>query len=138
MTDLPLTGDVFRYPYLWAWQAALGETEGRKDRPCCVALVVPLKSGYHSVYILPITTKKPASDTVALPVPRTEVRRAGLGMEYSQWIILSEWNREIYEHSYYISDRTGSGSFSRAFTDLLLEKLKEQLSAGAIQAVGRE
>ena len=138
MTDRPQTGDVFHYPYLWAWQSALGETEGRKDRPCCVALVVPLRSGHHRVYILPITTKEPAGDVVTLPVPRTEVHRAGLGSEYSQWIILSEWNREIYEQSYYISDRTGSGSFSRAFTDQLLEKLKEQLTVGAIATVGRE
>ncbi|MEM9212616.1 MAG: hypothetical protein AAGA63_14130 [Pseudomonadota bacterium] len=138
MTEAPKTGDVFHYPYLWAWQADLGETEGRKDRPCCVALVIPLKSGLNRVYILPITTKKPAGDEVAVSIPRTEVSRAGLSSDYDQWIILSEWNREIYEQSYYISDRTGTGSFSRAFTDQLLERLKALLSAGAITTILRE
>lgn len=93
MTEAPKTGDVFHYPYLWAWQADLGETEGRKDRPCCVALVIPLKYGLNRVYILPINTKEPAGDEAAISIPRTEVSRAGLSSDYDQWIILSEWNR---------------------------------------------
>ena len=31
MSD-PKAGDVWRYPYLWGWQAKRGETEGRKTR----------------------------------------------------------------------------------------------------------
>lgn len=138
MTDLPKTGDVFNYPYLWAWQDARGETEGRKDRPCCAALVVPLKSGKHRIYVLPITTKEPSDQTEALGVPRTEVRRAGLSSDVSQWVILNEWNREILETSFYISDIAGSGNFSRKFTDQLLEKLKLLLASGNIKTVARE
>ena len=41
MTDRPQTGDVFHYPYLWAWQSALGETEGRKDRPSALPWLSP-------------------------------------------------------------------------------------------------
>ena len=35
------TGCVIRYPYLWAQQAARGETEGRKDRPTVVGVRCP-------------------------------------------------------------------------------------------------
>ncbi len=138
MNDIPETGDVFHYPYLWAWQYARGETEGRKERPCCTALVIPLKNGQHRIYYLPITTKPPTNVQIAIEVPRTEVQRAGLSSDVSQWVILNEWNREIFETSYYIADVDGRGSFSRKFTNQILERLKSSLAAGAIQTVGRE
>lgn len=138
MTDLPKTGDVFQYPYLWAWQNARGETEGRKERPCCTALVVPLKNGQHRIYILPITTKPPTDAQISVVVPRTEVHRAGLSNDLSQWVILNEWNRETLEASYYIADIDGCGSFSRKFTNQLLGELKTLLNAGQIESVGRE
>lgn len=138
MTDLPKTGDVFHYPYLWAWQDARGETEGRKERPCCTALLIPLKNGQHRIYILPITTKAPTDAQAAIEVPRTEVHRAGLSNDMSQWIILDEWNREILETSYYIADTDGCGSFSRKFTDQLLGELRILLNTGKIETVGRE
>ena len=138
MTDIPKTGDVFNYPYLWAWQYARGETEGRKDRPCCTALVVPLKNGQHRIYYLPITTKAPTDGQIAIEVPRTEIQRAGLSSDVSQWVILNEWNREIFETSYYIADADGCGNFSRKFTGQILSKLKASLKAGAIETVGRE
>lgn len=138
MTDIPKTGDVFHYPYLWAWQYARGETEGRKERPCCTALIVPLKNGQHRIYYLPITTKAPTDAQAAIEVPRTEVYRAGLSSDLSQWVILNEWNREILETSYYISDADECGNFSRKFTDQLLIELKTLLKTGRIETVGRE
>ena len=138
MSEIPKTGDVFRYPYLWAWQAARGETEGRKDRPCCTALVVPLKNGLHRVYYLPITTKPPSNEQISVEIPHTEVHRAGLSSDVAQWVILDEWNRETLETSYYLADIDGSGSFSRKFTDQILRILQVSLTAGNIQTVGRE
>ena len=138
MIDLPESGQIFDYPYLWSWQAARGETEGRKERPSCVALVVPLKSGRHRIYMLPITTKEPTADQVAIEVPRTEIQRAGLSRDISQWVILSEWNREIFETSFYISETDTGHSFSRIFCKKLIAKLGEELKAGRVTTVGRE
>ncbi|MBU6299627.1 MAG: hypothetical protein KGJ79_13860 [Alphaproteobacteria bacterium] len=35
------TGAVIRFPYLWAREAARGETEGRKPRPGAVGVRIP-------------------------------------------------------------------------------------------------
>ena len=101
-------------------------------------MLIPLKNGQHRIYILPITTKAPTDAQAAIEVPRTEVHRAGLSNDMSQWIILDEWNREILEISYYIADTDGCGSFSRKFTDQLLGELRILLNTGKIETVGRE
>ena len=59
--DFPKAGQVFGYHYLWKWQAARGETEGRKKRPSCVALVVVNERGKHVLFIAAITSKEPDS-----------------------------------------------------------------------------
>lgn len=70
--------------------------------------------------------------------PRTEVQRAGLSRDANQWIILNEWNRDIVETSFYIADIEGKGSFSKIFTDQLLNMLKEVLRADKIRVVNRD
>ena len=50
MSDPYNTGVVLDYPYLWDWQYQLGETEGSKDRPCCVTFVMLLKNGQTRLY----------------------------------------------------------------------------------------
>jgi hypothetical protein len=37
--DALRTGAVVRYPYLWAREAAQGETDGRKFRPAAVGVL---------------------------------------------------------------------------------------------------
>jgi hypothetical protein len=136
--DFPKTGDVFQYPYLWAWQDQRGETEGRKDRPCCTALVIPLSNGQHRIYILAITTKQPTDAQNCMAIPRIEVQRAKLSSDKKQWVILDEWNREILETSFYISEIEAEGQFSKKFTDQLLGKLQDLLQNKQITTVERE
>ena len=131
------TGDVFDYPYLWSWQYERGETEGRKERPCCVALVVPLSNGHHSIYILPITTKRPTDTQFYVQIPRMEIQRAGLNRDMEQWVIMSEWNRDILETSFYMADGVSNGSFSKKFMDQVLTTLKKMLNAENISVVKR-
>lgn len=138
VSNLPKTGDVFDYPYLWGWQDDRGETEGRKDRPSCVALIVPIAQDKHRIYILPLTTKEPEPGRHSIAIPQTERVRAGLGKDREQWLLLDEWNREVLETSYYFSDRKQRGSFSRRFMDQALIELRKLLASKSISTVGRE
>ena len=53
MKSKPAIGDVWRYPYLWKWQAELGEDGGRKPRPTLLAAVVPLSNETTDLYLIP-------------------------------------------------------------------------------------
>lgn len=111
----PQAGDVWRYPYLWAWQAERGETEGRKTRPVTLAAVLPIDSTTTHLYLLPITGTPPQADRDALEIPATEIRRAGLTDEVQLWIIFDEHNRDTFETSFYFEPDGRIGAFSRAF-----------------------
>jgi hypothetical protein len=71
------TGCVVRYSYLWAREPDRGETEGRKDRPVCLMLIIA-REGREIAMLYPITSQTPTGKTRALAVPQIEARRAGL------------------------------------------------------------
>jgi len=109
------SGVVIRYPYLWKREQERGETEGRKDRPVCLAIVLPMR-GENYLYLLPISSQPPASDQIALEVPQLELRRIGLKLHARAWITVSEHNRDIAERSFYYDPSAEPlGTFSDAF-----------------------
>lgn len=114
MSDAPQSGDVFDYYYLWAREQAKGEESGRKERPTCVVLAIPTATGGIALRLLPLTTKEP-TDAAAIEIPQTERARVGLDAARRQWLILSEWNADVYETSTDFADRTPRGVFSKAF-----------------------
>ncbi|MFZ2872064.1 hypothetical protein [Zavarzinia sp.] len=102
MTEL-FSGLVIDYPYLWRWQDDRGETEGRKERPSCLAFVVKGKSdGLTHVALLAISSTAPREGQVTVEVPEAERRRAGLDPAKRAWITVSEWNHDIAERSFYL------------------------------------
>lgn len=109
----PISGDVWRYPYLWRWQHEAGETEGRKRRPTAFIAAVPGSDGKTNLFILPITSLPP-QDRLAIEVPQIEKRRAGLD-DLPLWIILDEYNHDLMEVSYYFEPDARIGAFSKAF-----------------------
>ena len=109
----PVSGDVWRYPYLWRWQHEAGETEGRKQRPVVFVAVVQDKAGGNHLFVLPITTLPP-KDRLAVEVPEIERRRAGLE-DLPLWIILDEYNHDLLERSYYLDPTERIGAFSTKF-----------------------
>ena len=113
MTD-PGSGDVWRHPCLWLWQAERGETEGRKPRPVTLAAVVPVRSTKTMLYLLPITSLPPDEDRDALEIPITEARRVGLTDERPLWIILDEHDRDTLERSFRFEPGGRIGAFSKA------------------------
>lgn len=81
MADTPKAGDVLSYPYLWARQARTGETEGRKLRPCAVVLAVTNHTDKTHLRLCAVTTQSRMEGTLAVAVPDTEKRRAGLDVQ---------------------------------------------------------
>jgi len=136
-SDFPQAGQVFDYHYLWVREARKGQTEGRKKRPSCMAVVSVDDQGQHVLFIAPITTKSPVGDTVALEIPETEAYRAKLSTDVPLWVVVSELNADILEQSYVLEDRTPRGRFGPAFTKAVAGKIQEIRKAGKLKISGR-
>ena len=117
-------GTVLHYPYLWHWQDAQGETEGRKDRPVAVAVLFVGRDGQDYVLLLPLTTQKPAERREAIEIPATEKARAALDQNRSQWLMLDEYNLDPVKGSYYLRQSAVTGQFSKAFMRTVLEQFR--------------
>jgi hypothetical protein len=133
----PRQGDIWRYDYLWDWQAARGETEGRKARPVAFVAVVKGQTGTTRLYILALTTKPPAKETPAIEVPVLERRRAGLSDTDKVWVILNEYNQDVLEHSYYFQPDARLGEFGPSFRKKVLTAFGQVLKEGNARAVRR-
>ena len=120
--DALRTGAVIRFPYLWAHEAARGETEGRKSRPVAVAVRIPRPRGEDVLLLFPITSRQPGRGRFAAEIPETEKRRAGLDGSMRLWIILDEYNEDVIGRSYYLEEGPLLGRFSKAFFLPLLQK----------------
>lgn len=137
MTDQPLPGDVWAYPYLWARQASQGETEGRKDRPVAVAVSLGRRDGLHAVYLLAVTSQSPAPDRPAIEIPETEKRRANLSADTRLWIMLDEYNVDVVERSFYLTPDGLIGRFGDRFLRQIQRGLRQVVTGGRAEKVGR-
>ena len=134
----PEAGDIWRYPYLWTWQAERGETEGRKERPVTLAAVLPVGTSRTRLYLLPITGTSPLAEQDALEIPATEIRRVGLTDAKRLWIILDDHNRDTLEESFYFEPHGKIGTFSKAFLKQIAARFRTAyLKGGASSGVER-
>ncbi|WP_027155427.1 hypothetical protein [Mesorhizobium sp. WSM2561] len=108
------TASVIRYPYLWAREAASGETEGRKSRPVVVGVRLARAEG-DLILFFPITTKQPEPGRFAVELPDIEKRRAGLDAALRVWIIFDQYNTDIVGQSFYLEPDPPLGRLSKAF-----------------------
>ena len=88
----PYPGLVIRYAYLWQREAARGQEEGRKDRPCVIVLAVEEVAGQMLVTVAPVTHRAPDDAAIAIEMPAATKRRLGLD-DAASWIIANEVNR---------------------------------------------
>lgn len=65
--------------------------------------------------LFPITTKQPPRGSLAVEIPETEKRRAGLSPDMRLWIILEEYNTDVVGRSYYLGPGPPIGRLSKAF-----------------------
>lgn len=84
----PKAGLVINYSYLWQREAAKGQEEGRKDRPCAVILAMHGKN----VAVAPITHTPPQTGAEAIEIPPQIKKQLGLD-EQRSWLVTNEVNR---------------------------------------------
>jgi hypothetical protein len=78
---------VVRYSFLWSREAAAGETEGRKDRPCVIITAIGRATdGRLRVRVLPVT-HRPTERSRSIALPPKVKRHLGLDADAS-WIVL--------------------------------------------------
>lgn len=133
MTDAPAiaSGDIISaYPYLWLWQRDRGESEGRKERPVCVAVATRSADGLTHLALLAITGTPPRADQRAVEIPPLEIRRLGLVEHKQAWIIVSEYNYDILERSFSLDPSRRDGrKLSPGFLKIVLKAFRSTLTA---------
>jgi hypothetical protein len=128
------SGSVIRYSYLWAREADRGETEGRKDRPVCVMLIIA-REGREIAILYPITSQAPTGKTRALAIPQIEARRVGL--DIPAWIVISEQNEDYLPKSYSLISKEPLGRFSKTFTQSIIIAALTSLREGSHRRIDR-
>ncbi len=82
--------------------------------------------------LVAITSKQPRPDQVALEIPDIERARAGLTRYPRAWIIVSEYNYDIAEDSWYFDmSEKPLGEFSERFLRLVTDALRKEMRTGA-------
>ncbi|ESZ03719.1 hypothetical protein NKH89_13505 [Mesorhizobium sp. M0923] len=114
-------GNVVDFPYLWKWQAELGEVDGRKDRPICVLFAaLNLRDGLTHLALIAISSEPPRHGQQAIEIPETECRRARLADWKQGWVTISEYNYDIAEKSCcFDTNQEPIGRFGKRFMQRL-------------------
>ena len=79
------SGSLVDYQFLWHQESLRGEIEGRKSRPCAVVLRLR-----NSFVIMPVTTKRPNVNTLAIPFPEIEAERLHLERGIERGLLLKK------------------------------------------------
>jgi hypothetical protein len=107
----PTPGLIVRYGYLWLAEFRQQRTDPSKDRPACVVMQILDEQphrleivGGHAVapgdvVIMPITTRPPERDTLAIELTANEKRACGLDFAIPSWLILSEFNVDTWPNA---------------------------------------
>jgi hypothetical protein len=92
----PEPGLVISYAYVWDHEAQRGQEEGRKDRPCVIALAVERRQdGETLVTVLPATHRAPEDTTAAVEIPHAVKQKLGLD-DYRSWVVVSEGDQFVW------------------------------------------
>lgn len=113
-------GEIYSFSYLWSWQKEKGEESGRKSRPVCLVLRLPVPA--DRLFLFPITTKHPEPERAFLMIPKHELANSGL--DGPCWIILDEYNRSEVDDTYDFESLEPIGRFSKRFFNEVLYAIK--------------
>jgi antitoxin component of MazEF toxin-antitoxin module len=92
----PEPGLIISYAYLWEHEAQSGQEEGRKDRPCVIALAVERQQdGETLVTVLPVTHRPPGDAMAAVEIPRAVKQHLGLDDDRS-WVVVTEGDQFVW------------------------------------------
>jgi len=88
----PVPGLVIRHAFLWSHEAARGQREAAKSRPCAIVIAAAQdKSGATRVTVAPITHSPPGDETACVELPAEIARELGLDDD-RQWLRFDELN----------------------------------------------
>lgn len=88
----PVPGLVIRYSFLWSHEAARGEREGSKARPCAIIVSARQEdSGKIRVTVAPITHAPPSEESLGVSLPPKVAKALDLDSD-PQWIRFDEIN----------------------------------------------
>ncbi len=105
---------VISYAYLWGHEAESGQEEGRKDRPCVIALSVERQpDGETLVTVLPVTHRPPDKAATAVEIPIAVKRHLGLDDSRS-WVIITEGDQFVWP-GYDLRKRPGADRYDYGF-----------------------
>lgn len=140
----PEQGLVIHYSFLWRNEAAIGQEEGGKDRPCAVVLAVGRQDDRTQVLVAPITHTPPKDGSAAVEIPVQTKQRLRLDQQRS-WIIADELNTFTWPGpDVRLIDRKDTergisyGYLSNKITRQLVEAVREQIKSGKTKAVNRD
>jgi hypothetical protein len=121
---------VIRYSYLWSSEAARGQEEGLKDRPCAIVFAVESTDDRPLVVVVPVTHTPPQTSSHALEIPPATKSRLGLDGDRS-WIVLDESNAFRWPGPDLRFAENGNpqstiyGMLSPAFFKIVLERFRQ-------------
>ncbi len=133
----PKKGDVWDYEYLWRREHEAGAEHGRKLRPTALVTTAVGKDGRTNLFILPITSKEPMKDRLAMEIPQMERKRAHLASDMRLWVFLDEYNHDFLETSFYLDPNGKKGAFSSVFTQKVHRIFVEAARKGRVKRVPR-
>ncbi len=92
----PEPGLIISYAYVWDHEAQSGQDEGRKDRPCVIALAIERQQdGETPVTVLPVTHRLPDDAAAAVEIPLAVKKHLGLD-DARSWVIVSEGDQFVW------------------------------------------
>ena len=138
----PEPGLTISYAYFWDHEAQRGQEEGRKDRPCVIALAVERQQdGETLVTVLPITHTPPEHAAAAVEIPRAVKQQLGLDEDRS-WVVVSEGDQFVWPgydlRKVRNTDRYDYGYLPPRFFDQILTAFKAWQRANKARVTSRE
>jgi hypothetical protein len=110
----PEPGLVIAYADLWDHEARTGQDEGRKDRPCVIAVAIERQPGGETfVTVLPVTHRPPEDAAAAVEIPLAVKRHIGLD-DARSWVIVSEGDQFVWP-GYDLRKTPGSDRYDYGF-----------------------
>lgn len=130
-------GDMIIYPFLWAWEVAQGVTHAAKERPCIVALRRDRAQAAPILVILPITTRAQEARNGYIPLPQSELRRAGLNGLRPQGVMVRDCNLEDLSNPIGLRPLMHARRFSASYTQEIAQCFTQEVEREAVRPVAR-